>query len=72
MPELLDTARATLASVTDASLHERALSYLYLSETRSSFEIERERSIRARTSRSASFNCSGVPEKRRRSPRIGW
>lgn len=42
LPDLLDTARETLASVTDASLHERALSYLYLSETRSSFEIERE------------------------------
>ena len=42
LPELLDKARETLASVTDPSLHERALSYLYLSETRSSFEIERE------------------------------
>ena len=42
LAELLDKARETLASVTDPSLHERALSYLYLSETRSSFEIERE------------------------------
>lgn len=42
LPELLDKAREALASVTDPSLHERALSYLYLSETRSSFEIERE------------------------------
>lgn len=41
LPELLEKARETLASVTDASLQERALSYLYLSETRSSFEIER-------------------------------
>ena len=39
MPELLDKARATLASVTDAARHERALSYAYLSETRSSFEM---------------------------------
>ena len=29
VPELLDKARQTLASVTDASLHERALSYLH-------------------------------------------
>ena len=42
LPELLDKARETLASVTDPSLHERALSCLYRSETRSSFEIERE------------------------------
>ena len=39
VPELIDKARATLASVTDAARHERALSYAYLSETRSSFEM---------------------------------
>lgn len=42
LPDLLNTAQETLASVTDPALYERALSYLYLSETRSSFEIERE------------------------------
>lgn len=42
LPELLDQARNTLASVTDPALYERALNYLYLSETRSSFAIERE------------------------------
>jgi hypothetical protein len=42
LPELLERARETLTGVTDPSLYERALSYLYLSETRSSFDIERE------------------------------
>ncbi|QEI08708.1 Fic family protein [Pigmentiphaga aceris] len=42
LAELLERARATLASVTDPVLYERALSYLYLSETRSSFAIEKE------------------------------
>lgn len=40
--DLLAEARRTLAEVTDPSLYERALSYLYLSETRGSFAIERE------------------------------
>lgn len=35
LPELLDKARETLASVAHASLHERALTDLHLSETRS-------------------------------------
>jgi len=42
LPELLHRAQETLAAVTDPALYERALSYLHLSETRSSFEIERE------------------------------
>lgn len=42
LSELLERALTTLESVTDAALYERALSYLYLSETRSSFAIERE------------------------------
>jgi len=41
--ELLEEARRILESVRDPALYERALSYLYLSETRSSFEIEREK-----------------------------
>ena len=41
--ELLAEARRTLDTVSDPALYERALSYLYLSETRGSFEIERER-----------------------------
>lgn len=41
--ELLAEARRTLDAVSDPALYERALSYLYLSETRGSFEIERER-----------------------------
>lgn len=39
---LLTEADDALASVTDPALYERALSYLYLSEIRSSFAIERE------------------------------
>lgn len=39
---LLAEADCALASVTDPALYERALSYLYLSETRSNFAIERE------------------------------
>lgn len=39
---LLSQAGDSLASLADPALHERALSYLYLSETRSSFEIESE------------------------------
>jgi hypothetical protein len=42
LADLLAEARRTLAEVTDPSLYERALSYLYLSETRGSFAIERE------------------------------
>lgn len=42
LPELLERALTTLASVTDPVLYERALNYLYLSETRSSFAIEHE------------------------------
>ena len=41
-PDLLTEADRALASVTDPALYERALSYLYLSETRSNFAIERE------------------------------
>ncbi|HEX5337582.1 MAG TPA: Fic family protein [Gallionella sp.] len=40
--DLLAEADRALASVTDPALYERALSYLYLSETRSNFAIERE------------------------------
>lgn len=39
---LLDEADRALAGVTDPVLFERALSYLYFSETRSNFAIERE------------------------------
>ena len=42
LEDLLAEADHTLASVTDPALHERALSYLYLSETKSNFAIERE------------------------------
>ena len=40
--DLLKEADRALASVTDPAVYERALSYLYLSETRSNFAIERE------------------------------
>ena len=40
--DLLAEADRALASVTDPALYERVLSYLYLSETRSNFAIERE------------------------------
>ncbi len=40
--DLLAEADRALTSVTDPALYERALSYLYLLETRSSFAIERE------------------------------
>ena len=40
--DLLAEADRALASVTDPALYERALSYLYLSETKSNFAIERE------------------------------
>lgn len=40
--DLIEEADRALASVTDPALYERALSYLYLSETRSNFAIERE------------------------------
>lgn len=40
--DLLAEADRALASVADPALYERALSYLYLSETRSNFAIERE------------------------------
>jgi hypothetical protein len=43
LAELLAKAQRTLESVGDPALYERALSFLYLSETRSSFEIEREK-----------------------------
>ncbi len=43
LAELLTKAQRTLESVSDPALYERALSFLYLSETRSSFEIEREK-----------------------------
>jgi len=39
---LLQEAQTTLDSVSDPALYERALSYLYLSETRGSFAIENE------------------------------
>jgi hypothetical protein len=39
---LLKEAQTTLDSVSDPALYERALSYLYLSETRGSFAIENE------------------------------
>jgi hypothetical protein len=42
LEDLLAEADHTLASVTDPALYERALSYLYLSETKSNFAIERE------------------------------
>lgn len=42
LADLLNEADRSLASVTDPALYERALSYLYLSETRSNFAIERE------------------------------
>jgi fido (protein-threonine AMPylation protein) len=43
LAELLDEAKRTLETLTDPALYERAISYLYLSETRSSFAIEREK-----------------------------
>lgn len=43
LTELLAKAQQTLESVSDPALYERALNFLYLSETRSSFEIEREK-----------------------------
>ena len=43
LAELLAKAQRTLESVGDTALYERALSFLYLSETQSSFEIEREK-----------------------------
>lgn len=43
LAELLAKAQRSLESVGDPALYERALSFLYLSETRSSFEIEREK-----------------------------
>jgi hypothetical protein len=43
LDELLDEATQTLEQVTDASLYERAVHYLYLSETRSSYGIEKEK-----------------------------
>ncbi|WP_322053197.1 Fic family protein [Paraburkholderia bannensis] len=42
LDELLDEASLTLEQVTDATLYERAVRYLFLSETRSSYSIERE------------------------------
>jgi hypothetical protein len=43
LDELLDEATRTLEQVTDASLYERAVRYLFLSETRSSYSIEKEK-----------------------------
>jgi hypothetical protein len=43
LDELLDEATHTLEQVTNAALYERALRYLYLSETRSSYGIEKEK-----------------------------
>ena len=43
LDELLNEASETLDSLTDPTLYARAVSYLYLSETRSSFSIEREK-----------------------------
>jgi hypothetical protein len=42
LADLLAEADRTLAAVADPALYERALSYLYLSETKSNFAIERE------------------------------
>ena len=42
LEDLLAEADHSLASVTDPALYERALSHLYLSETKSNFAIERE------------------------------
>lgn len=42
LPVLLHEAQTTLDSVSDPALYERALNYLYLSETRGSYEIENE------------------------------
>ncbi|QBQ95740.1 Fic family protein [Paraburkholderia pallida] len=43
LDELLDEADRTLEQVTDASLYERAVHYLYLSETQSTYGIEKEK-----------------------------
>jgi hypothetical protein len=43
LADMLDQATRTLEMLSDPGLYERAVSYLYLSETRSSFEIEREK-----------------------------
>ncbi len=40
--ELMEQAKRTLETLTDPVLYERAVNYLYLSETRSSYAIERE------------------------------
>jgi hypothetical protein len=42
LAELMDQAKQTLETLTDPVLYERAVNYLYLSETRSSYAIERE------------------------------
>jgi hypothetical protein len=42
LPELMEQAKRTLETLTDPVLYERAVNYLYLSETRSSYAIERE------------------------------
>lgn len=42
LEHLLAQARQVLQSVSDPDLHRRAVSYLYLSETRGSYAIERE------------------------------
>ena len=42
LPELLQQAQQTLDAVDDPELYRRALAYLYLSETRSSYAIESE------------------------------
>jgi len=42
LAEMMDQAKRTLETLTDPVLYERAVNYLYLSETRSSFAIERE------------------------------
>lgn len=42
LDDLLNEASLTLEQVTDAALYERAIRYLFLSETRSSYSIERE------------------------------
>ncbi len=42
LAELMEQAKRTLETLTDPVLYERAVNYLYLSETRSSYAIERE------------------------------
>jgi hypothetical protein len=42
LAEMMESAKRTLETLTDPILYQRAVDYLYLSETRSSYAIERE------------------------------